>query len=387
MTDLEASYTGTICEGDAFDGEKVKVDVFFEDGSSQPVTDTICDGPAYINGDSSYLVYTPYGTVPLNIHASRLIRATAEEGTYYSGSVYDGAVVLSFEDGSTRTVFGEDIEYETEPVLTGGLNSFRFRYHGAEHILYVNARDKTSALLAAETYADEVGQSIAYVANDSVFATLRDVTEADYGYALAHIIVSRPENIQNCSARDSYGQSETLSSVCGRKEASFGIPMSFFNEQTKQMTGSSILIRQGQVLSPGYTSGSEICLTKEGALFSPPANVHTGELIAYGVTDTFVSADPLLIQDAKSYRYGVEGNETRITKCAVGMVSPGEYYILIANGMGMTYTEIQNVLGSLGCSYARPVGNGSNASAYMAGNPAYVLGQNTEGIDFLCFVP
>lgn len=93
-------------------------------------------------------------------------------------------------------------------------------------------------------------------------------------------------------------------------------------------------------------------------MFTAAAGMTAETMINRGVKDTYCFG-PTLIENGKASEISGQFTQTaRYQRTAVGMVNPGEYYLVAVDGKGaggsegMTYQELQQVFLDLGCEYA-----------------------------------
>lgn len=374
LKELKAEYDVPVYEGDDFDSEHVKVSVLYEDGTGIPVDNFEIEGEDVIRGNTKYAVYTSYGECSLEIEPITIRYATPEK-EYSSGMVFDGNIKLTYTDGTEKIV--EDAEYE--PVeLEYGVNEIPFKWKGINGTLFIAATATTPVSIAESTLTDEIAASIYNDLSNDFYMTIRKTEEPEM--YITHIVLNNPSQIGVESANGEYGSGlEAPEKAAKRTGWIIGANGSFFDAFTSQPVNPSCIIRNNRIITAGTTTGYEICLTNDGSLFSPPAGIQAEDLIAMGVKDILISTDPLLIQ---GNALG-EGSTTvggQFQRTAIGMVTPGEYYIV--NGF-LTYADLQSVFISLGCQYARPLDGGASSVLYY--KDQLVTGTGRPMTDFICF--
>lgn len=262
------------------------------------------------------------------------------------------------------------------------------------------------------------------VKTDTVTAEYSEVKNDTYQYSLVHIKLKNPsKQIKHGTANDlPVAMREYTSDFGERKKAVLAVNASYFmcasgqNYYTDSIGCSSLLpYNRGVCLingklyqSDGFvlrdtvdysekTTGSELCLTKDGSLFTPEKGVSAQELVSMGVTDTIAcSSEPVLIKDGVVQEINDTSSRQRYNRMAVGMVKPGEYYILAAGGIytsdntnhGMTQKEVQDLFAKYGCTFARCMDGGGSATMYFNGQVRndlkYIIERPVP--DFLYFV-
>jgi len=151
----------------------------------------------------------------------------------------------------------------------------------------------------------------------------------------------------------------------------------------------------GKILKDGVTNGKEICLDNTGKFYTPSAGISASTLLASGVKDIWGTADPLLIQDGQKVDLANQQkiNNTYYNRTAIGMVQPGEYYMITAGTAqyknGLSFAELQSIFANLGCTYARSMDGGGSSSLVVNGKLLNTPAQYDERpvVDFLSFLP
>ncbi len=208
--------------------------------------------------------------------------------------------------------------------------------------------------------------------SDSLFYTCtRKETDTGF-YYLTHIIIKDASQI---NGEDSYGDfagtRETVQDAADRTGAKIAINGSYFRYETGYAYGGDLLIRNNQVLHGSYSDGYEICLRKDGTLFSPGYNT-VDSVLAQDVVFSWGTCEDLLIQDGEQCTLtDYDWNGCKYPRTAIGMVRPLEYYIITAGGAGytggITIYEEQDIFSELGCAYARGLDGGGSSSLVIDG--------------------
>jgi len=324
-----------------------------------------------------------------------------------AGKAYEGSAVniekltITYSDGLIETFSGSQIHFvnsssyareNSAPVLHAGRNEIRFRLQGSVYHFYVDAVANTPATLAARQLQDEISKSLYSHTSDSIFVTIRKYKSKQSEYLLTHVIINEPSQIRSGLSHDSYGgEREKPSDASKRMGWIVGVNGSNFNWGTGRPEYAGHCIKNGKLMEGGYTNGMEICLKKDGTLFSPQKGLTSEELISMGVTDTWSCGDCLLISDGKGINYGIQSQQYRYPRTAVGMVKPGEYYLITAGSGGyeggMTYDEVREVLLRQGCTFGKCMDGGGSSTLVFENevvNPVAKKGERAV-VDFLFF--
>jgi len=217
-------------------------------------------------------------------------------------------------------------------------------------------------------------------------------------YWLAHIIIESPDQIKGGLANGTYGGFEKPTTASKRLNWILGINGSYFDWSTGKPKGERPVIKNGvSVGTPDtVTTGNEICLLKDGTIYSPEKGLTAEELIAAGVRESWTTYDPLMISDGEKRRTEVINfthpvGSKNYPRTAIGMVKPCEYYILVAGDYyeetGVSFVKMQDVFYNLGCVYARSFDGGGSSSLVFKNQLLNVPkgGSERAVVDFLYF--
>jgi len=278
---------------------------------------------------------------------------------------------LQYKDGHEEHAEMDEVRLEPEAYLplVYGDTEISFDYRGGTYAFTVNANRDTEIHRAMKDYADEIASAKYLHLTDTIMVTINEYETDDYYYLLTHIIIDDPSQIHAGLSNDDYGGSrETPTSAAERLGWVVGINGSNFSYVTNTPTMADISIKNSQVMpdSKMTANGMEICLTNSGNLFSPQQGMTASELLAMGVTDTWCCGDTLLISNGQAVNVGIQSEQYRYPRTAIGMVRPCEYYIITAgNGgynKGMTYDEIRDTLMSRDCGFGKCLDGGGSSS-------------------------
>ena len=278
---------------------------------------------------------------------------------------------LQYKDGHEEHAEMDEVRLEPEAYLplVYGDTEISFDYRGGTYAFTVNANRDTEIHRAMKDYADEIASAKYLHLTDTIMVTINEYETDDYYYLLTHIIIDDPSQIHAGLSNDDYGGSrETPTSAAERLGWVVGINGSNFSYVTNTPTMADISIKNSQVMpdSKMTANGMEICLTNSGNLFSPQQGMTVQDLLAMGVTDTWCCGDTLLISNGQAVNVGIQSEQYRYPRTAIGMVRPCEYYIITAgNGgynKGMTYDEIRDTLMSRDCGFGKCLDGGGSSS-------------------------
>lgn len=231
----------------------------------------------------------------------------------------------------------------------------------------------------------------------SIFVSVQQKYTESGEYFLTHIIVNDPSNqVKGGLSNDSWGSyREYPTTYAGRTGAAVTTNGSYFSYDSGQPVCAGCFIKDGKILKDGVTNGKEICLDNTGKFYTPSAGISASTLLASGVKDIWGTADPLLIQDGQKVDLANQQkiNNTYYNRTAIGMVQPGEYYMITAGTAqyknGLSFAELQSIFANLGCTYARSMDGGGSSSLVVNGKLLNTPAQYDERpvVDFLSFLP
>lgn len=249
----------------------------------------------------------------------------------------------------------------------------------------------------AEQYKAELDNSVSNVTTDSIFVSVQQKYTESGEYLLTHIIVNDPSNqVKGGLSNDSWGSyREYPTTYAGRTGAAVTTNGSYFSYDSGQPVCAGCFIKDGKISKDGVTNGKEICLDNTGKFYTPSAGISASTLLASGVKDIWGTADPLLIQDGQKVDLANQQkiNNTYYNRTAIGMVQPGEYYMITAGTAqyknGLSFAELQSIFANLGCTYARSMDGGGSSSLVVNGKLLNTPAQYDERpvVDFLSFLP
>ena len=142
------------------------------------------------------------------------------------------------------------------------------------------------------------------------------------------------------------------------------------------------MIKKGIVYNDVYSNGNIFCVTEDGGMFTAAAGMTTKDLLNRGVQDTYCFG-PTLVENGEASEISGQFHQTsRYQRAAVGMVNPGDYYLVVVDGkgysgsQGMTYQELQQVFTDIGCDYAYNLDGGGSATLVFKGKVLNTLTDN-----------
>lgn len=394
---LSCTYTGTLYAGDAPDPSKLKAVLSFADGSTKETDEAVMAADP-LTGPADVKVTTPYvsGTVHIDPVRVKDISAEGTDDLREEQVLSLSTLTLTYEDGHTKSISADEVTFKddvSKPLLAG-TNRFRFAYKGQTYLLEVDAREETYVERAVRTLQDEVSQAMYSHVSDSIFVTISHHEEGALSYYLTHIIINDPSQMKAGLSYDDYGGStETPTSASRRLGWVIGTNGSNFDYGTGEPTFSNVKIKEGALMArSGFIAdGREICMTSDGTLYSPAPGTTAQALLDADVKNTFACGDTLLLAYGQEVNLGINSEQVRYPRTAIGMVKPCEYYLITAGSGGYkggaTYDEIRNILVSHDCQFGKCMDGGGSSSLVfenqLINEPA--TGKERAVVDFLYF--
>ncbi len=253
-----------------------------------------------------------------------------------------------------------------------------------------------------DTFIGAVSEAWNYVNDDthyqsSTLSVSVEELKTDYTkYWIVH--VETFSTAQMCSALcgGTYGSPrKAVSEEVTAHGGVIGINGSGFDYNSCLPAPGKSMIKDGEIYNDVYSNGNIMCVTWDGGMFTAVAGMTTEDMLTAGVRDTYCFG-PTLVEDGQACEISSQFNQTyRYQRTAVGMVNPGNYYLLVVDGkgaggsQGMTYEEMQQVFLDLGCEYAYNMDGGGSSTLVFKGKVLNTLtdaGQERPVADVLYFI-
>ena len=204
-----------------------------------------------------------------------------------------------------------------------------------------------------------------------------NVEQKDTGYTkywVAHVQTFSTEQLKSALCGGTYGNPrKTTSEELASHDGIIGINGSAFSYGSGEPAPGKTMIKGGRIYNDVYSNGNIFCVTEDGGMFTAAAGMTTKDLLNRGVQDTYCFG-PTLVENGEASEISGQFHQTsRYQRAAVGMVSPGDYYLVVVDGkgyggsQGMTYQELQQVFLDLGCDYAYNLDGGGSATLVFKG--------------------
>lgn len=403
VDEIECDYAAHVYEGDKFDQNLLTVTCKFADGTSKDIDEYTLEGaPDDLFGedDVKFSVSTAYGT---GVGTISVIPVDRVEMLSYSDLLQGDT--LSNEDVSLEAVYtdGRRVDLTLTDDLTSvgkirlGENNYLINYLDHQFLCALTAAPRTRVAEARRENRDELASAeYQYCSEDIYVAVSKRQSNSGGDYYLTHVIVNDPSQICGALSNDTLGGTRERPSAASMRIEDWivGVNGSYFGYDHNEPTMyAHVIIHNGTVYRDyeSGTTGQEICLRKDGTLFTPETGLSATVLKSQGVVDIWGTCDPVLIERGILSTDLSGRNPGKHPRTGIGMVTPCEYYLLTStNGNykgGLDYSECQELFHELGCEYARTLdGGGSSALAFcgrLISQPA--TGSERPVADFLYF--
>ena len=234
--------------------------------------------------------------------------------------------------------------------------------------------------------------------SSTIFVDLKKSWEYGTNYWTAHIKVKNTDQLRSSMAYGTYGGAlETTSAALTRNNGIIGINGSRYDASGRPAF-NAVLIRKGRIYNHALgTSYSLMAIKRDGTMYTPKQGLSAEQLVADGVYDTFDFGPAFIMngRDQDIISPFEEYQNNPYPRSAVGMIRPGEYVLLVADGPGKVSTgsrgldhyQLCNIFRRYGCVYAYQMDGGGSATLAYRGR---VLNNPSDGserpvADFLYF--
>ena len=236
---------------------------------------------------------------------------------------------------------------------------------------------------------DRISEEWDYINDDLHYETETlkiSVQEKDTGYTkywVCHVETFSPRQLCSALCGGTYGNPrKPVSEELAAHNGVIGVNGSGFSYGTGIPAPGKTMIKNGKIYNDVYSNGNIFCVTQDGGMFTAAAGMTAEDMLNRGVKDTYCFG-PTLVENGKASEISGQFTQTaRYQRTAVGMVHPGEYYLVAVDGKGaggsegMTYQELQQVFLDLGCEYAYHLDGGGSTTLVFKGR---VLNMLTDG--------
>ena len=272
-------------------------------------------------------------------------------------------------------------------INKGDIITDKTQYKGNKVIIKANElKEGTKTYEAYQKYRDLlINADYAYVSENTLIFIYKEKINGIEA-SITRVVINDPQKqIKGVTANDAYGTGgETLQSMQDRTGAILAINGSHFEAGGYQDMngGGNIIINNGKIIKGGNAGDMEIILMKDGTLKTSHDTAEN--LVNQGAEYSFASLDTRLVTDGKYDHNADQATNDDKQKQAIGMVSPGEYYIVTGP---VPNPILGNYLVDKGCTFAKSMDQGGSAEIYFNGDVAVErpYGEERQIADSLCF--
>ena len=259
---------------------------------------------------------------------------------------------------------------------------------------YANAKGvlNTKVRMNAKTYSNAT--LLEYNSN-TLKIQVKKVNKYSAVYWTAHIKIKSASQLKSALSYGTYGGTRQLtSSAVPANGGIIGVNGSAFSYSTGKPGFDAVMIKNGKIYNTALgTSYSVMAVSKDGTMYTPNQGLSASQLVAAGVKDTY-NFGPVLLQDGKVVPLNTQGSPDNFSlvtykdpRTAVGMVKPGEYVLLVADGRGsngssgLKHAEMITIFKSFGCTYAYNLDGGGSSAICFNG---WLLNRPSDGTERAC---
>lgn len=224
--------------------------------------------------------------------------------------------------------------------------------------------------------------------------------QKDTGYTkywVCHVETFSTSQLCSALCGGTYGNPRrTVSEELADHNGVIGVNGSGFSYGSGIPAPGKTMIKNGKVYNDIYSNGNILCVTGDGGMFTAEAGMTTEDMLNRDVKDTYCFGPTLIAEGKATVIDGRFSQRSRYQRMAVGMVSPGNYYLVAVDGkgaggsQGMTYEELQQVFLDLGCQYAYHLDGGGSTTLVFKGRVLNMLtdsgGKERPCADILYFI-
>lgn len=216
-------------------------------------------------------------------------------------------------------------------------------------------------------------------------------------YWVAVIQIQNVSQMKATLSNGTYGGTrETTSHNVSANNAIVGINGSAFSYSSGKPGFDAVMLKNGVIYNKALgTSYSLMAIGSNGVMYNPPQGLSAKQLQSAGVRDTF-NFGPVLIKDGLPQpvdRKNFSLTTYKDPRTVVGMVTPGKYVLLVADGrgkggsLGLNHSEMIQIMKSYGCTFAYNLDGGGSSTLVYRGHVLNLPSDGKERAcgDFLCF--
>ncbi len=381
------------------DGYKITTK-YFNDG-----TEIITSGSGVSTikkADGSYQKYDSNHKLIKEKNVNGVVSEYSNDGTITTTS-RSGIKTVEKSDGSYevydqdhKLIKGKDIsgnmyvvdEDGNRTIVQNSSASTESNHLKNQEINLSNIEENSNIYNAVNNFKSDLDTADYAKVDEKMFMTVNSENIANHPCQVTHVIIKDPSQIKGASANGAYASGlETSSSAAKRLDSTLLINGSHFDygDGSQDLKGANhVVIANGEVKTDGNAGGMEICLDNQGRLFTPIPGTSAQSLVDQGVVYTFSSHDSHFIENGQMAPDCLADNTT-YNRTVIGMVEPGEYYIVTGS---TSKEQVTNYLLDKNCTFAKSMDQGGSVSLVygnqLVNNPTDEDGERAVG-DFLYF--
>lgn len=218
----------------------------------------------------------------------------------------------------------------------------------------------------------------------TITVDIRKNRKFNTNYWTAQVKIKNARQLQSSLSHGSYGGIlETTSAALCRNNGIIGINGSRFD--SNGVPGyDAVLIKKSKIYNRALGTSYSLMAVRGSTLYTPAQGLSAEDLLQAGVRDTY-DFGPAMIINGVSQRIISPFEEYMsmpYPRSAVGMIRPGHYVLLTADGKGaggsrgLTQAQMCSIFQSFGCTYAYNMDGGGSATLAYRGR---VLNNPSDG--------
>lgn len=380
---IKINYYDTLYVTEKLNRDKIQVLGIFNDKKVIDITE-VCDLTVNNNtiectlGDITKTLKVPIVQIESVVYSTK-------EPIYENNVLPDGEIVVSYENRKVETV-----EFTNSRTMALGKNEFS--YKGFKFNITAEEEPWTHKILRENKKEIDNADNL-YTSDTLVISEKKhSYFDSDYVY-ISHVFTRNNNQIKVQPSKDKLydGSTESPITFSERHKPRLLINGGGFNIRSDFMPtrfSSSVYYLNGEHINNVITSsGTELFVSYNGTLFSEK-NKTIEELEKLNVHSSLTFKENPLIKDGEKQNLD---NYNYAPRSGIGMVKPGEYYVVLAGhsnySNGLTLAQLRDIFYDLGCTYAFNL-DGGGSSTLMIDNK--MINESAQSnvrpvVNYICF--
>lgn len=252
----------------------------------------------------------------------------------------------------------------TEIIVENEFNKIK---EESEKEIVEKPKEPTFKELNEMHYADEIAAAYRTYLSDTTYIAVMKNTVNGSPYCIAHVIVNNPEQIKTIVTSDK----QYAKKLYDNNEYLFAMNASVLNSNHTTFIDGLHICDYNVISKMTIATGVELAYDNTGSLMKLNEGTPFDELKSNNIKWTVLSENPTLIENSKAVELPADISTNVTCKSVIGMVSPGEYYFMVASDgdylSDVTYADMQKILLDKSCTFAQSLSTGVNVVMSMQG--------------------